>query len=194
MSMKIYNGIRIPLDKLSEFRKFVMEYQFELIIDRVKELLDILDEEKAKEWVEDKCKREWDSLEDVMKKKYKLDYILRQSEDSAQESLRDPMFCLECGWSFLIEDDYVYLRPWGEGWTRKDIYDNFPEWVQEYGYWNNTGKPEDINEDEWKMREQKWENIFSNTTIPMKIEVMNLDKWDSFAFERKIEKRILDIK
>lgn len=190
MSTKVYDGRRIPLEKLSEFRDFVMDYQFDLVLDRVKELLDILDEEKAKKWFEEKRSREWEDLEDIMKKKYKLDYILKQSEESAQESLRDPIFCLDCGWSFLVEDDYVYLRPWGETWTRDEIDKSFPEWVQEYGYWNNTDKPEGVDVDDWENRGEKWEEIFTDA-IPMKIEIMNLDKWDSWMFERKIEKEIL---
>jgi len=75
------------------------------------------------------------------------------------------MDLVECGLNVWFHDDgYVYIIPWG----RSSISDSLSElidqidWIEEYGYWNNTDGPEQISEDEWDARSKKWVEVGPN--------------------------------
>ena len=47
----------------------------------------------------------------------------------------------------------------------RDVWESFDQ-VEEYCYWNNTDKPEDISYEDWKIRGRDWDKALDYSSIP----------------------------
>ncbi len=52
--------------------------------------------------------------------------------------------------------------------TLIDAFDAIPE-VEEYGYWNNTDRPDDVTEDQWDQRREFWDRVLPGYSAPVEV-------------------------
>ena len=86
---------------------------------------------------------------------------------------RTPWADVGCGvnlW-FPKRSRFVLGHPWGESITDID----FPEWVEEYGYWNNTDKPDEIPQREWTRRKKAWDSVLQCNSLERKLQLVGFD-------------------
>lgn len=63
---------------------------------------------------------------------------------------------LDYGLNVWIKDDYCYIIPV----TSSNIYENiFPEFAEDFSYWDGADKPDDVSGTEWDTRAITWKSI-----------------------------------
>ena len=76
-------------------------------------------------------------------------------------------FCSDLGFDFKVcylpMKDKTLGIPYGENSVMTEA---FLKEVHDYGYWNNTDKPESVSEEEWKQREKDWDIVLPGIGIP----------------------------
>lgn len=76
-------------------------------------------------------------------------------------------FCSDLGFDFKVcylpMEDKTLGIPYGEN---HEMTSAFLKEVHDYGYWNNTDRPESISELEWKQREKDWDVVLPGIGIP----------------------------
>jgi len=87
-----------------------------------------------------------------------------------QESERTNMRNCEVDYSFSIcvypVKNNEFLGVWFTEWENKYVpLITSKPWYQEYGYWNNTDKPEHITSREWNKRRKDWEILKWGTPV-----------------------------
>lgn len=65
--------------------------------------------------------------------------------------------------SLLPLPDKTLLIPFGENAKCRKI---FQKYTQEYGYWNNCDKPDEISDEEWEQRRHDWDLVLPGIGIP----------------------------
>ena len=65
--------------------------------------------------------------------------------------------------SLLPLPDKTLLIPFGENVKCQKI---FKKYTQEYGYWNNCDKPDEISDEEWEQRRHDWDIVLPGVGVP----------------------------
>lgn len=159
MSTKIYGGRRVKAKNFSEFYEFLTELR-----------------EKAKPVAEDLCRTVCarDMIAKIDKATYNdepinlkdIRYDMWKEFDEAKMEAKQKgrkVEHLDFNMSMFVfinpevSTEYVYLYPIAS-YDREmlPVLDSI-EGVEEYAYWNNTDKPEDLSEAEWEERELAWD-------------------------------------
>lgn len=152
MSTKIHYGVRFPLSRLGEFAEKTRIRGLKAVETRARELLDAMKDPKLSkadlklEKKERENKLRW-------KKAGKLIELLREAAKDPQRSIFDLTF----GWNLYIAPGamFVLASPWGS--MSREAGKLVPKWVEEYGYWDNTDRPDEISARKWRQRELDWE-------------------------------------
>lgn len=140
MSTKIFEGKRFPKMKLTQFLHTVKAAHYALILEQARHLAANLRPEELK-------KNTWDlrvqAVTDLFKK-------------IAEESHRSPGRDLECGWKVWLPEHsrWAFTSPWGEHTTRGALV--MPDYVEDYGYWDSTDRPDEIDSRSWNRRKCDW--------------------------------------
>jgi len=73
-----------------------------------------------------------------------------------------------------------------------NIWESHDE-VERFGYWNNTDKPDELTDDQWSERERIWSPVFDNAPIDvgMTIQLSNADRMAMFPSPAEISKKKL---
>lgn len=149
MSTKIYRGVRFPKHRLAEFTRLVRLRGLEKIYKetwrRVKAI--DMDAEKPKEIkAKHPDRKDW-----TIKTQIVMDMIKK----AGQGATRTPWIDMECGWRVWLPEKgrYALAVPWGEALTEIKL----PGWVEDYGYWDNTDRPDSVSAREWLRRRKNWQ-------------------------------------
>ncbi len=144
MSYKIYDGHRVLVTKLGDTIERIREITTPLLIEQY--LAEAPEDEKA---------------------------TARQVRNNIVEAAKSPhiatLMDVTCGIKFWLIGRYAYFVPFGAlaGNTsvgRKLQEIDLPD-VEEYGYWNNTDRPEEISAQAWRARYAVWNKAFSTTKL-----------------------------
>ena len=139
---------------------------FDKTIERTGELMGKQDvSEKMREVYE---KNQWSGSmpfdEYVIKrtKLFQLRATFQKMAEASESSHRCFVYCIDASLNIWIQKGKAYCIPYGESW----LIDAFPidsvPGVEEYGYWNNSDRPEEISQKSWDAREKNWDNICDN--------------------------------
>lgn len=165
MSIKLYSAYRI---KLAGFDKFLNTLRSTLEIKLEEKLLELLAERSIHFFDAHMANIQISDKEE----KYKYSSISRASgeiHDSHHQvkktGRRDPGFDLECDISFIFNGNFVYFIVFTEVNDYKDIIENLKN-VEDYSYWNNTDRPENIPSKVWSARRRKWDQLLKKAGIP----------------------------
>lgn len=171
MSTKIYHGYRLLLSRVNEFRDWYRKECFKRAVDEIKMMMKSLTDKSLEEYCQEKALDSKLSV-DEFKEKWGIDSIKATMvfgwyiEGSKRQ---ERAFNCDCFFNMWIKGKYAYVIP---GFPAQAF--DFPDWCEDYCYFNNTDLPEGMTDQEWKRREKTWnslclddwdENRFSHTVI-----------------------------
>lgn len=170
MSTKIYDGVRFPRARLGEFVECVTKKGREKILRRARELVEALDMDSEEMQARVQAypgKSAWE---------HRVDEVMTRIGRAADESIRNPFFDMECGWRVWVPTSgrWILAKPYGEGVNQPKL----PEWVQSYGYWDNTDPEEGVSDREWERRKKDWDIAcrYLPDIVQMVVEVFAVEK------------------
>jgi hypothetical protein len=139
MSWKIYVAWRVPVERLNE-------------------ALDAIREEMTKHFYE-----VWKMYADNLLEKnpdmnpLERAYRVHKLFNTFTYDIHQPM---ACGAAIRLDGEgYAYFEPYGPFRIAEKM--EVPDWFEDFCYWNNTDEPEDMDEDEWESRREKWEEMIT---------------------------------
>lgn len=145
MSIKIYRAWRIPLARLTEATDILHNNLSKNFYRKWAEALDRIYAEGH-----------WREIEPPSDNEF-ADCGVAMERGMAEiwEKARDVRELHVAGFWFLIDGELAYILPLG----------NFPlspipDWFEEYGYWNNTDRPDALTQAEWDARGEVWDRIW----------------------------------
>lgn len=172
MSTKIYYARRFPLDKLAEFMLFTRPEMFERIAVEVRKCMDAVTEEYIQKKFKEFDEREKEVTESRRKavedtwRYMKAEEIFRHRRPEKKGDDGRPFLNLDCGWNIYLYEGLCYAYVWGWDKLHHDI--EYPEWAEDFCYWNNTDPPEGMREgagyDQWQERGRLWHEILDCKT------------------------------
>lgn len=163
MSTKIYNGIKFKTNKFHEIYEKLNDFY---------ETYDAFYKERTDNYVAYLFFHKLDRIlldkkEDIIDKKQFLTNIFNETmneynveyEKFLKEDYRNTLLDKS-----LVIRIYVYKKDiYGfVGGENDRIIDKFKEFcdVEDFSYWNNTDKPDEITQEEWDKRENIWEKLY----------------------------------
>lgn len=155
MSTTIFTGFRIPMTEMYEFSQF---------IDSARKLL-------YNKWIEDYLRDIARSATRVYDS-HLLDMNLIDSNSSpitpfkhimfkefrAKSDDRDTLWARNETYLYLIPQPDYLIGLTNQTWAFDTLIESNLG-VEEFGYWNNTDKPDNLTEEEWEFRKQVWDNL-----------------------------------
>ena len=152
MSTKIYEGYRLKQEGLNRFLVWLREAVY---LKAEKRLLAAKDELQNKGHT--KSYKEF--IEQYSWKKEE-DYILYMAEEASKSATRDPSYDIDFGLNLWKEGAWYYFIPYGESYTYAGL--EYPDYCEDFSYWDNVDAPEDVSEDEWANRRDTWNRVCLN--------------------------------
>lgn len=208
MSTKIYNGYylnKCSLDRLQAFCMRIrdrMEPVFEMLYASkvMKEAVDIIDEgallnaglyvrrdidkEVLRAIDNPKSSRLWSAM-----------WMVHERSNKIKETMkRDTAYDFDCQITFIPIKDKILAMVFTEQRLLEEVFSGHlsiagPQ-VHEYGYWNNSDKPDSISEEEWDKRAQDWDEVNIPAMIGLNAQCtpvyLPMMQWD--ALFRKAQK------
>jgi hypothetical protein len=159
MSIKIYEGYRIPLGKIVEATQWIHRHQ----------------SDSAYEWF---CGLASGRMERGVERPTTA--IVERCIQSLRSQENSP-FNLQRGFNLWLDNCYAYIIPYGQ-----TLAGACPDYFEDFHYQNSVDPPEDIPADEYEARAQKWEQIgafhfdrvFNHPTINSSLHVYGLEnRW-----------------
>lgn len=148
MSTKIYDGVRFPKVKLDEFVREVRIRGLNKVYDAALKWVKRIDAKSDNYLALQAEQPNWTDLH------IRIHLVTQMIKDAAASGQRAPWIDVECGWRiWLPPGRFALAIPWGEQLVSIDL----PEWVEEYGYWNNTDSPEGMTARRWRRRKKDWQ-------------------------------------
>lgn len=143
MSIKIFYGYRFPKTRLAEFTTVFREQHYQHVLNYARSLC-----AKSRFKADDTGANTWDQ---------RVSRVVKMASDAAAKPERMVLADLECGWRVWVppRSRFCYTAPWGENPVAGDQL-KMPEWLEEYGYWDNTDQPESVTAREWNTRKRAW--------------------------------------
>lgn len=134
MSTKIYGAFRVPASAFTTvFLPAYREHCFRTVARTVRKLAG------------------GKAAEDVRK------VFLRAKKASATKFRDDIDASFDCSLNVWLHGRYAYAILYGEWWIHEK-FEAVPP-VEDFRYWNNTDKPDDVTERAWAARAKAWEAV-----------------------------------
>lgn len=162
MSTKIYEAYRIPINKYNDFANWFKETGTKEMVKYFWNIIGNMKPEDMCEIVLEHCddtSDQYDAISALLHHLYK-EAVLPAST-SNEKSPVDPDFGF---WAFP-NGKYLYIIPNIPQWMVYDLWSlgEYPEYAEDYSYWNNTDKPDEISNNEWRKRGRKWDELLGNS-------------------------------
>lgn len=193
MSMKIYEGYRVPLNKLNATILFIKKRMISTAIDFVSKNMATIKDEVVKQDI-DKRKSSFCSNPNddpvFLDKYYRLARVYAMFILSSRKN--HWFMNIDCFVKVFIDSKYAYFYAVGPNTISGSGITKMPRYVEEYSYWNNTDKPEHIGNKEWKLRAKKWNKLLSNNYPYMVYDIISMkDPLKTFFSICEIENKIM---
>lgn len=147
MSTKIYNAWKVEINKLNEFIDFVRPQVLECARNIILDLMPKVSIEGIEKQREE---HPYYHKEDELR----LECVLDSCRYVSNQTTRFLAFDIDLILNIWLYKGDAYIIPVGEY-----RYFNVPENTEEFRYWNNTDKPEELSDKEWDHRREIWSNI-----------------------------------
>jgi len=198
MSTKIFNGYKLPQMSLKELdlfikkskgeiRKAYIELGESMLIRKSIRLLDLFYIHGG-EYVNEILN------EDVNFNSHYSPYFLAHSdlvEDSRNSEksgmLADSIFDLKSSICLFPVRGKILAMLFSQQRQFTSVWDSI-EGVEEYCYWNNSDKPEDLSDSQWNRRKQDWDTALTGIGIPSECGfIVELTKGFPSLFDMKLK-------
>lgn len=163
MSTKLYDAWRMPVMPMAKFQKW---------IDHLRETFKPMADDMLLTEMTRRAVHDYDSrcvFPNAEGHKEERNVLLHAWSDVRceyrkikKDSERNPSVDAECEIIFAFKGRYIYMVVFSEVQKYKDYIANLPG-VEHYGYWNNTDRPDNITQREWRRREKIWDDIFKSS-------------------------------
>ena len=166
MSTKIYTAWRVPIGRFNEFLNLIHNYMHNeakkqlkqlmgaILPAKIEELMEKIYHEKGwskeKTYPQFKEVRNWD---EYIRFRYAIELCYKASKGKE----RDPFFDLDCSLNVWLNGRKAYIIPYGEG--SKYAGFQIPDFAEDYEYWDNSDRPDEVSQRQWRSRADKWENV-----------------------------------
>lgn len=183
MSVKVYEAYRTPVKKLAEGVAFLDGYirpKAQLALDG---FLDSLSEEAVRAENTYLGDRPVSPMARVLYFQA-LRYKNKELADDARQFL-------QCGFTVWLRGNWAYYYPWVS--FRMNLQGDYldtgvrpaewPDWWEEFCYYNNSDEPAIYTRRQWKKRAKAWEFLDTDEIQTSKLvhNILVLDDWDSLA-------------
>lgn len=159
MSWKIYDAYRIPTTRLNEYLHWARSVAHEKAADFVREATAGVKPEALPE-PNDHVKSKGKKALEEFDFRHRCAFVLGLAQRAHESSLKE-YFDLTCSLNIWIRKGRTYIIPIGPRWFLK-VLEEAPDYVEDFGWWNNTDRPEEINAGSWRARERVWRGIYGN--------------------------------
>lgn len=167
MSTKIYEARRLPVRRVGEFIEFVDGEMMKPVLRHVRKLMAGVKPEfidtflKEQYGIEKKNQAKEPKLENL-KRFAAFSAVLAEAKKAAASNEwngHSMVFDLNCGWSMWTRGGLAYMTPFGPQWLFRSPF-KYPEWAEDYSYWNNTDRPEGVSQRAWDARGDMWDKVW----------------------------------
>lgn len=162
MSRKIYEAYKIKQSRLEDFLKYVHDPTLDKAFEQVKFLLAHLKPEAIEK--QTKLFYKVESLSELEGKQFliaKWETLLELLKKNHDEIERRNPFNLQSGWNVYPHGRFFYGWPWGKFQMEQDYILAF-DGVEDFSYWDNTDRDENVTARKWSARGTIWEEILEN--------------------------------
>ena len=148
MSTKIYNGYRIPCMSLAELHSFMQDLTF-----RVRAEARVI----YTQWIARQATSVVDAITLGYAEKTYRHGILVESVWDTNKLLEDNSHPLSLDFSVVIIPipKKILCLVYTTEHRLREIWDSMPG-VEEYAYWDNTDRPDELTEGQWRRRAHNW--------------------------------------
>jgi hypothetical protein len=159
MSIKIYEGYRVPIAKLIESIQWIHDYQMDL----------------AYEWLNELASQKMSNGSDRPTTK-----IVERCIRAIHQQENSP-FNLERGLNLWLDESFAYIIPYGQG-----LSGACPDYFEDFHYQNSCDPPDDVATEDYENRLTKWESVgafhfdrtLNHSTIGNSIDIYRLEsRW-----------------
>lgn len=202
MSIKLYEGWKIPNYSRKELKEFVKHIRSQIVEERKKlyqnrfssiatNIMDIQNiyKKEAIEILKEIYKT------DISQEEYPFFLAFSVFEKRVKEAKLDgrinPFYDMDCQIVLFPIEDKILMTIYTAQHSFKEIIKKHPD-VEFYGYWDNTDPQEDCSEEEWEQRGKDWHEAMGETWIPS-VEGFTVDLTvdsDTFPEEKELLKSI----
>lgn len=162
MSTKIYDGFRFKQVTFEEIDRDIQAWRERIKTLTVETSAKIIAERVVEEI--DAATSNGKELEPRILGRALVDIWDRQREIK-KTGRRDPRVDLDFNLVILPDDGKFYGIFYTEQSDWSDEFRSLP-WFEEFGYWNNTDKPDELTDEQWMYRREVWERIFPRFQTP----------------------------
>lgn len=178
MSIKIYNGYILPLMDLSELQAFSQSFRGK-ISEESKKLITLGMANKCVNtmdfmFLSDEQRSLFDGIDSYVNREenwensaayaaYEL--MVTQENEFISKRSNNPLYDFTCDVVFFPLEDCTLAMLYASQKTYADLFREMPG-VEPYFYWDNTDMLEDITEEDWDARKDKWIEALGDTAIP----------------------------
>ena len=211
MSTKIYSGIRFTDTDFHKLEAKLRNLRLQI--------MDLVRDKKAK-FVAEKATAISDrralSLLDPAEDEDRSPYIravshLRKADENNYEGKREKF--IEFAYPDYTFEIVIFARG-GRFYGMSFVHDrdleallNEQKWIEEFGYWDNTDKPDSISSADWRKRKYLWDRIFDRCycsvpanggfTVNLSPRLWDYVEWDEIAkylpdFEQRVQKMAIE--
>lgn len=93
-----------------------------------------------------------------------IDYAEQKKSEASKSMMRNPFYDFDVHIPFFFYSDFVYCIIFSEQRRIHEMFKDIPT-VEDYSYFNNTDKPDDVSEKDWDERALVWNKIMP-TSVP----------------------------
>jgi hypothetical protein len=148
MSMKVYYAWKVPADEINTALNSLNDQAIKQEHEFLQEIYDNVPDEKVQEKIDEGSKHS----EEVIR--LSLAIAVAMTHNKLTYPYGDIPPNAACNMWFF--EGYWYIIPYGNyKWE-------VPVGFQDFAYWNNVDKPEDISDEKWSHRAEVWDSILEN--------------------------------
>jgi hypothetical protein len=177
MSIKLYNGYKLPNMSALELKNFFDDFRAKLKVEAEEkfikrlakdysELVDLIylgnvKEENYKAWFKE-CRMFHEersmlgNLEELMIDKFGKILNTRQ---------RNPSYDFSCQVSIIPVQGYILCQVFEDSNEFLKTWESM-KGVEEFGYWDNTDHPNNVSDEAWDLRYQTWKTALNDFSAP----------------------------
>lgn len=177
MSIKLYNGYKLPNLSALELKHFFDEFRTKLkaeaedkFIRRLakdySELFDLIHlgnvkEENYKAWFKN-C-RLFHEERPILGNLKEL--VIDNFSKILSTRSRNPSYDFSCQVSIIPTENYILCQVFEDDNKFLNVWESM-KGVEPFGYWDNTDRPENITDEAWDIRYQVWKNALNDFSPP----------------------------
>jgi hypothetical protein len=177
VSTKIYDGMMFESDNLTKFYKIIKQIDAEAKLIKNDLAIKLIaqkyqyyfDNKSSKEYIKNDFKRKIDEndITFFLERNYPLlnlivELINKRCKNVINSIERDVSYDLDLCVLFAPHNKKILLFPYYE---QHEYLGLLKKYFNDYGYWNNTDKPDDVSVKNWNVRRKSWNDVLDEKML-----------------------------